>query len=195
MQTQNQTIDAMNPDLSRPEICTGERILLLAKLFANRKARTLALKIGIPQRPLYPLRMGFQKSARGSPFLLSHALHCPKAGYPIIRHNEKRDIFANVMKKVGHQIFTNSTSTEDQARLDISAKRICGSRFERSFSYAPTNRIKNSKDAYLLHENLKRLNIKRIVDIEHGSFSTSTFATAGGASPSHTNSSDALLPS
>ena len=98
MQTQNQIIDALNPDLSRPETCTGERILLLAELFANRKARTLDHKIGIKQRPLYPLRMGFQKSACGSPFLLSHALHYSKAGYPIIRHNEKRDLFANVMK-------------------------------------------------------------------------------------------------
>ena len=81
------------------------------------------------------------------------------------------------MKKAGHDvkvephlqpldnpIFTNSTCTEDEARLDISAKGIWGSRFERFFydvkifkTIAPTNRIKDTKDAYFLHENLKRL--------------------------------------
>ena len=72
------------------------------------------------------------------------------------------------MKKVGHQVevephlqlldnktFTNSSSTEDEARFDIFAKGICDSRFKRSFydveifnPYAPTNRIKDTKDSY-----------------------------------------------
>ena len=139
--------------------------------------------------------------ACGSAFVLSHAIHCPKGGYPIIRHNEIRDLFANLMKRVGHDVephlrpldnetFTNSTCTEDEAKLDI-AKGIWGSRFERSFyhvkifnPYAPTNRIKDTKDSYLLHENLKRLKYQdRIKDIEHESFSPLIFATTVGASP------------
>ena len=107
------------------------------------------------------------------------------------------------MKKVGHDeiephlqpldndTLTNSSCTEDEARLDISAKGIWGSRFERSLydvkifnPYASTNRIKDTKYSYLLHENLKRLKYHdRIVDIEHGCFSPLIFATTGGASP------------
>ena len=108
------------------------------------------------------------------------------------------------MKKVSHDVevephlqpldnetFTNSTCTEVEARLDISAKGIWGSRIERSFydvkifnPYAPTNRIKDTKNSYLLHENLKRLKYQdRILDIEDGSFSPLIFATTGGASP------------
>ena len=108
------------------------------------------------------------------------------------------------MKKIGHdveiephlqpldyEIFTNSTCIEDEARLDISAKGIRVSRFERSFydvkifkPSAPTNRIKDNKDSYLLHENLKCLkNPNTIVDIERGFFSPLIFATTGGASP------------
>ena len=80
------------------------------------------------------------------------------------------------MKIVGHDVkieqhlqpldnpfFTKSTCTEDESRLDTSTKGMWGSRFERSFydvkifeTFAPTNRIKTSKDAYLLHESLKR---------------------------------------
>ena len=75
------------------------------------------------------------------------------------------------MKKVGHDVevephlhpldnetFTNSTCTEDEARLDMSAKGVWGNRFERFYDvkifnpYAPLNRIKDTKDSYLLQK-------------------------------------------
>ena len=95
------------------------------------------------------------------------------------------------LQPLGNETFTNSTCTEAEARLEFSAKGIWGSRFECSFydvmifnSYAPINRIKETKDSYFLHEKLKRLKYQdRIVDIEHGSFSPLIFATTGGASP------------
>ena len=63
--------------------------------------------------------------------------------------------------------------------------------FERSFynvkmfnTYAPTNRFEDTKDSYILHENLKRLKYQdRIVDNENESFSPLIFATTVGASP------------
>ena len=36
----------------------------------------------------------------GEPFTVAHSLHCAKGGYTHIRHNEIRDTFANIMKKV-----------------------------------------------------------------------------------------------
>ena len=119
-------------------------------------------------------------------------------------HNEIRYLFASLMKKVGHdfkvephlqardnETFTNSTFTADEEKLDISATKIWGSHFERSFNYvkifipyAPTNRIKDTEGLHLLHENLKRLKYQdRIVEIEYGSYSPLIFATTCGASP------------
>ena len=64
-----------------------------------------------------------------------------------IRHNEVRDTFADLMNEVCHDVqiepklqplqgesfVNNSTTTEDEARLDIKANRIWGSRFSRAF--------------------------------------------------------------
>ena len=67
-------------------------------------------------------------------------------GGTIFRHNELRDLFADLMKKVGLDVdiephmqpldnatIINSTCTEDDARLDIFAKKILSSCFERFF--------------------------------------------------------------
>ena len=78
-----------------------------------------------------------------------------------------------------------------------------GSRFERFFydvkvfnPYGPTNGIKDTNDAYLLRENLKRLKYQdRIVDIENCSFSPLILPQQVESTPSHTNSSDELLTS
>ncbi len=72
--------------------------------------------------------------ACGSPYFLSLALHCLKGRYPVITQNKIRDLFNQVLKKVGHDVgiephlqrfdnetFTNSTCTEDEACLDIPA--------------------------------------------------------------------------
>ena len=44
------------------------------------------------------------KCSGGLPFVLSHALNCPKGGYPIIRHNEVRDLFADLMRRIAHDV-------------------------------------------------------------------------------------------
>ena len=76
--------------------------------------------------------------ACGANFNLKHALHCAKGGYTHIRHNEVRDTFANLMNEVCHDVeielklqpwqsesyVNNSTTTEDEARLDIRANGL-----------------------------------------------------------------------
>ena len=70
--------------------------------------------------------------ACGRNFSVDHALSCPKGGFPSIRHNEIRDITANLLSEVcndvriepdlqpinGEQLMGN---VEDGARLDIAA--------------------------------------------------------------------------
>ena len=84
------------------------------------------------------LRYGWQLSRIptncdcGTPFSVEHALSCPKGGFPSIRHNEIRDLTANLMSEVcndvsvephlqpitSEQLSGVSANTQDGARLD-----------------------------------------------------------------------------
>ena len=46
----------------------------------------------------------------GKEFSLTHALHCAKGGYSHLRHNEIRDVFANLMDDVCHDVQIAKTS-------------------------------------------------------------------------------------
>ena len=74
----------------------------------------------------------------GTSFTTSHALSCPTGGFPSIRHNEVRDITANLLNKVAHnvavephlqpvtgeQFHYRTTNVGEQARLDVAASGI-----------------------------------------------------------------------
>ena len=142
--------------------------------------------------------------ACGANFNLTHALHCAKGGYTHIRHNEIRDIFANLMNELCHDVeiepklqplqgesfVNNSTTTEDEARLDIKAKGLWGSRFSRAFfdvkffnPHAKTSR-KLQKDAYKYHKTLKNSKyLQRILNVEQSSSCPLIFGCTGGAAP------------
>ena len=75
--------------------------------------------------------------ACGTKFTVDHSLSCPKGGFPSIRHNEIRDLTANLLTEICHNVCiepdlqpitgevltcTGATSnTQDGARLDIPA--------------------------------------------------------------------------
>ena len=112
----------------------------------------------------------------GKEFSLTHALHCAKGGYTHLRHNQIRDVFANLMDDVCHdvqiepklqsldgEIFSsNSTTSDDDSRLDIKANGLWGFRFNRTFFdvkiFNPHAKScpKTIKDAYKYHESIKR---------------------------------------
>ena len=94
-----------------------------------------------------------------------------------MRHNEIRDTFASVMKEVcydveiepkhqpleGESFVHKTTTTEDEARLDIKANGLWDSRFCRTFFdvkiFNPLARTcpKNVNEAYKFHESQKKL--------------------------------------
>ena len=145
--------------------------------------------------------VGIQKKAPpngpcGEFFSLTHALHCPNGGYTIVRHNELRDTFANLMSEVvepllqplkGETFERNSTATDD-ARLDIKANGLWGTVFERtSFDVKIFNPLAKScpktiRDSYKYHEELKYE--QRIRDVENSTFNPLVFSSTGGAGPS-----------
>ena len=112
----------------------------------------------------------------GKEFSLTHALHGAKGGYTHLRHNEIRDVIANLIDDVCHgvkiepklqsldgEIFpSNSTTTDDDARLDVKANGLWVSRFNRTFSdvkiFNPHAKScpKTIKEAYKYHESIMR---------------------------------------
>lgn len=83
----------------------------------------------------------------GAVFSVSHMLSCPTGGFPSIRHNEVRDITAQLLTEVCHNVTVEPHLDEvtseqfrhrsairgSEARLDIAANGVWGSRFERAF--------------------------------------------------------------
>ncbi len=145
----------------------------------------------------------------GTPFSIEHALSCPKGGFPSIRHNEIRDITANLLSEVcnnvgiephlqsvtGEQLTGACANTQDGARLDIVANGLWGGRSERTFfdvrvfnPHAPSNRQSNSSACYRKHEReKKRAYEQRILDIEHASFTPLVMSSTGGFGPAATS--------
>ena len=54
--------------------------------------------------------------ACGTSFSVQHALSCPKGGYPSIRHNEVRDLTAELLTEVCSGVATESMLQPFQAR-------------------------------------------------------------------------------
>ena len=137
-------------------------------------------------------------------FSLTHALHCPNGGYTIVRHNAIRDVFADLMKKVckdvslepkllpldGETFQKKTTTTDDDARLDIKANGLWGTAFERTFFdvkvFNPMAKScpKTIKDSYRYHEGFKLAKYEdRIKNVDHSEFVPLVFACSGGCGP------------
>ena len=157
------------------------------------------------------LRMGWtpsdlpKKCQCGTSFEVSHALSCPLGGFPTHRHDETRDLLADVMTEVGNsvaieptltpvegRVFQQSTTTtEPNARLDIVAGGIWGGRFERAFfdvcvfnAFAQSNAAKSLPTCYEFHERRKVAKYgERVREVEHSSFVPLVFSSSGGAGP------------
>ena len=78
---------------------------------------------------------------------VEHALSCAKGGFPTIRHNEIRDLTANLLTEVCNdvriepdlqpvmpqQLSGATANAQYGARLDISANGVWGGRFEKTY--------------------------------------------------------------
>ena len=142
------------------------------------------------------------KCACGSSFTVEHALSCAKGGYPSIRHNEIRDLTANLLSEVCNNVCTEpellpvtgenlsgaSANAQPGARLDIAANGVWGGSFERTYfdvrvfnPHAPSNRHTDPQTVYRKHEqSKKRAYEQRIREIEHASFSPLVLSATGG---------------
>ena len=135
-------------------------------------------------------------------FTVEHALSCPRGGFPSIRHNELRDITAEMMKEVCHSVGTEphlqpvteeqlshrTANREDGARLDVAATNFWGRDRQRAYfdirvfnPFAPTHRTSTLSQCYKRQEREKRRAYEeRVREIEHGSFTPLVFSATGG---------------
>ena len=156
---------------------------------------------------LSSIRYGWQpglipsRCACGTSFSVEHALSCLMGGFPIVRHNEVRDLTAKLMSEVCHDVCIEPTLqpitgealsgasaiTENGARLDVAANGFWGGRFERAFfdvrvfnPHAPSNGQPLSS-CYRKHKNIKkRAYERRVREVEHGSFTPLVMSLTGG---------------
>ena len=132
---------------------------------------------------------------------IEHCLSCSRGGYVNLRHNQIRDLTANLLVEAGckdvvvephlipltgENLKYESAIKTDDARLDISARGIW-SPLSKLFldvrifnSRAPTNRALPVDKALKRHEDeKKRAYGERILQVEKSSFTPLVFSTSG----------------
>ena len=143
----------------------------------------------------------------GKEFTVEHAMCCPRGGFPTLRHNEVRDLLADLMTEVSGNVATEplllpvtsetfsarTTNTSDEARADIRATGFW-TRGEEAFfdvrvfhADAPSYKGQDLDTLLVQHENRKKLEYgERIRNVDRGSFAPLVFTTDGCAAPEAT---------
>ena len=156
-------------------------------------------------RDLICLRYGWELSRLpvtcecGSQFTIDHALSCKKGGFISMRHNELRNFTAKLLRTVcrdvtieptleelNGEILPKSNNSSDNARLDISARGFWTAGQKAFFDFRVFNPLAKRHAAhklskcYELNEKEKKTHYnKRILEVEHGSFTPLVFAATG----------------
>ena len=135
----------------------------------------------------------------GSKNDIDHALSCKKGGYVTMRHNNIRDLEAELMKEVCFDVkvepvllpldtdIARNGNTAEKARLDVSGVGVWGP-LEKTFldvrimhPNAPSYINKNIKQVYSSHEKeKKRTYNERVLQVEKASFTPIVMSTFGG---------------
>ena len=152
-------------------------------------------------RYAWPLTGLPSRCACGDPFNLEHALKCKKGGFIIQRHNELRDLTADLLDEVcndvaieppletltGETFKYKTANVADDARLDVSARGfwLRGQRafFDVKVFNPNARRYLNQTPCQAYHANeqdKKRNYNERILEVENGSFTPLVFSAHGG---------------
>ena len=137
----------------------------------------------------------------GKAFTIDHAMVCHMGGFPTIRHNEIRDMTASLLTEVcpnvaiephlqplsGETLRLASANTDDGAWFDVYATGFWKTCQDAYFDVrvfhpnAPSNRSRSLSAMYKKHEDeKKRMYGQRVLEIEHGVFTSLILATSGG---------------
>lgn len=138
--------------------------------------------------------------ACGKRFDVDHSMSCLKGGFVHRRHDEVRDLFADLLKDVCHdvqvepqletltgEVLHSSANTSDEARLDVCARDFWV-RGQRAFfdvrvfnPFAKSHLNQKLATTFTTNENEKKRQYnQRVIQIEHGSFTPLVFTPYGG---------------
>ena len=139
--------------------------------------------------------------ACGTPFSVNHAMSYHKGGLPTLRRNETRDLAAELLREVSHNVSVQpvlqaldgecirprTANREDEARLDIRANGFWSRGQEAFFDVrafhqnAPTYRNRDLTALYRMHEGIKKREYgERVREVERGVFTPLVLSTTGG---------------
>ena len=138
--------------------------------------------------------------ACGVQFNVDHAMVCQRGGFIIQRHNELRDLEAEMLRMVCNDVevepvlqevtgetLNHGANKAPDARLDIHARGFWERQRSAFFDVrvchpnADSYRDLTPKQIYKKHENdKKRQYAQRVMEIEQGTFTTLVFMTTGG---------------
>ena len=138
--------------------------------------------------------------ACGENFTVDHAMICKRGGFVVQRHNELRDLEADllstvcsdvevepVLQDITEEQLSRGSNRAQDARLDIRARGFWDPQSSAFFDVrvchpnAESYRDQEPQQIYRIHENdKKRLYSRRVLDVEHGSFTPLVFTTTGG---------------
>ena len=140
----------------------------------------------------------------GTAFDPNHAMNCKTGGFICIRHDEIRDLTAQMLNEVCHDVrveplliptngrnFTHRTAnTAEDARVDVSARGFWA-RGQRAYldvriynPMAQSHRNQDLLSAHKKNENEKKREYdERIREVEHGTFTPLVFTSSGGMAP------------
>ena len=133
------------------------------------------------------------------PNTIDHTLCCKKGGYVALRHNRVRDLEAELMKEVCHNVQIEpellpidsdrprTGNTPEKARLDVSGIGVWGT-YEKTFldirimhPNAPSYQNKSIEQVYRIQEKeKKRMYNERVLQVEKASFTPIVGSTFGG---------------
>ena len=149
----------------------------------------------------FPLKRTPSFCACGERNTLDHSLTCKKGGFVSMRHNQIRDLEANLMSEVckdvqkepqllplsGEAFERRSTNIAAEARLDISARGIWNTVDKTFFDVrifhpgAQSNKAVTIDAAFEKHETeKKRTYNRRVLEVEKATFTPLVFSTTGG---------------
>ena len=137
--------------------------------------------------------------ACGHSFDVTHALSCPLGGLVILRHNEIRDITAELLTEVckdvrkeppleqlsGENFPNRSANRTDEARLDVSATGLWVP-YQKAFLdvrvFNPSaKKYRTIDQAFIMNEREKKNEYcQRVLQIENGTFNPLVFSINGG---------------
>ena len=136
----------------------------------------------------------------GDVFNIDHAMVCRRGGFIIQRHNELRDLEADILSMVCNDVeiepvlqeltgesLSSGANRAPDARLDIHARGFWERQRSAFFDVrvyhpnADSYRDLDLKQIYKQHENdKKRLYTQRVMNVEQGTFTPLVFTTTGG---------------